>query len=174
MPTLSSTLQSVLSPFADKEWENKINERRRLACLTPLGFIDMPLDGRFHIAGNQLAPIELHDNGKVRVGDHIFDQGTDFDIGLDNNAAICREGEALSIYDGEDLQHLYMYQEGGWRMWGYKEPGLRDAIVSEFLLTRELGARTLTKTFLLAVFAVVGICALAAAVSLLNGYWERN
>lgn len=174
MSSLNSTLHSILSPFADKEWENKINQRRLLACLTPLGFIDMPLNGRFHVAGDQLAPIELRDDGKIRVGDHIFDQGTDFDIPLDNNVAICREGELLSITQDENPRHLYTYQEGGWRMWGYKQPGFRDAIVSEFLLTRELGARTLTKTFLLVVFAVVAVCALAAAASLLSSYWERN
>ena len=168
MSSPNSLLRFMLSPFADPNWQNKIDQRRMLACLTPLGFIDMPLNGRFSVGGNHLTPIEFHDDGKVRVGDHIFPQGTDFDISLDNNVAISREGELLSISQDDNPRHLYTYQQGGWRMWGYKQPGLYDALVSEFYLTRELGARTLSRTFFLVVFAVVAVCALGATVSLLN------
>lgn len=157
MNLLTRMLDSVLLLVADSQWRHKFYERRLLTCLTPLGFINMPPDGRLSLGGGVFAPIEFHDDGRIRIGDHIFQKGTSFGMELDGNVIITRAGELVTISKNKIPCHHLTYEEGGWQQWGHKHPSFRDALVAEFHANRELGARTVFGVFIFSVMALVGL-----------------
>ena len=157
MNPLVRVLRFILSPIADSKWKHKFNERRMRTCLTPLGFMDMPPDGRLNLGGGVFAPIEFHDDGKVRIGDHIFHKTTNFGMELDSNWVITRTGELVTITKDKVPQHFLTFEEGGWQQWGYKHPSLRDALVVEFHANRELGARAVYAVFIFSLMAFFGL-----------------
>ncbi len=161
MNPLVRVLRSIRSTIADANWKNKFNERRMRTLLTPLGFMEIPQNGRLNLGGGVFAPIEFHDDGKVRIGDQVFHKTTNFGMELENNFVITRAGELVTISKGKIPQHYLTYEEGGWQQWGYKHPSLRDALVTEFHANRELGARTVYGVFIFSLMALFGFFVLA-------------
>ncbi len=153
MNTLLRLLRFILSPIADPNWLIKIDQRRFLACLTPVDFLPMPPEGPLTLGGDLFSSIQFHHDGTVRVDKTFFKRGTNFVVDLNDKVKISRAGPLLLILQHQMPLHALTYEQGGWLQWRYQRPRLSQAIQTEFFLNRELGARIVYTVFILSLIS---------------------